>query len=176
MNNINSIAVESVIKKLQILEITVMIAASIFIQFIIHIIPAGGQAPLGAILLPMFYVPLIALIFYNFQAALIVTTVGPIINYFLTGSPKLEIVPLLTFELLVFVLILALLLKSDRINKVSALIAIISAKLASWSVFSLFNLSGFSASFFINSLIIAIPGIIVLVLMNILLLYIKDRL
>lgn len=176
MNNLYAIAAAPVIKKLQIIEITALIAATVFVQFIVHLIPFGNQVPLGAILLPMFYIPLIALIFYKFYAALIVTAVGPVLNYFLTGSPKPEILPLVTFELLVFVLILTPLLKYNRINKLSALLSIIAAKLASWSALSLFISSEFSTNIFINSLITAIPGIIVLELLNILFIYIKDRL
>ncbi len=175
MNNLSSIAAEPLIKKLQVLEITALLAATVFIQFVVHLIPSGNQVPLGAILLPMFYIPLITLIFYKLHVALVVTAAAPIFNYFLTGSPKPEILPLVTFELLVFVLILTLLLKYNRINKVAAILSIISAKLFSWSVLSLLNSSGFSTNILLTSIITALPGIIVLALMNIVLIYIKDR-
>lgn len=175
MNNISSIAAEPLIKKLQVLEITALLAATVLIQFVVHLIPSGNQVPPGAILLPMFYIPLIALIFYKFHTALVVTTAAPIFNYFLTGSPKPEILPLVTFELLVFVLILTLLLKFNRINKAAAILSIISAKLLSWFVLALLNSSGSSFNILLTSIITALPGIIVLALMNIVLIYIKDR-
>jgi hypothetical protein len=176
MNNLNTVAAEPVTKKLQIIEITALVAATVFVQFIVHLIPSENQVPVGAILLPMFYIPLIALIFYKFHTALFVAAIGPVLNYFLTGSPKPEILPLVTFELLVFVLVLTPLLKINRICKVGALISIIAAKLASWTALSVFISSGFSTNIFINSVITAIPGIIVLVSLNILLISIKDRL
>lgn len=175
MANINSLVVEPAFKKLQVKETYIMLTATIFIQFVVHLIPPINGVPLGAILLPMFYIPLIALIFYKFHVGLLAAVLGPIINYSLTGSPNLEIVSLITLELIVFVLVLSFLL-NNKINKVSALIAILSAKLASWFVFTTLPLSSeFSTSFFVQSFINAIPGIFVLALMNLLLLYIKDK-
>lgn len=175
MNNLHSLTVESAARKLQIAEITTLIAASVCIQFIVHIIHSGNGIPLGAVLLPMFYVPLIALIFYNFKTALITAAAGPLFNYILTRSPEIEIVPQVTFELIIFVLTFTLLLRFNRLNYLSVVISIISAKLLSWSVFSLLNSSGISSAGLINSLVIAYPGILVLLLLNILLLYIKNR-
>jgi hypothetical protein len=175
MNNLHSLTVESIARKLQIAEITTLIAASICIQFIVHISHSGNNIPLGAVLLPMFYVPLIAIIFYDFKTGLITAAAGPLINYLLTRSPQIEIVPQVTFELIIFVLTFTLLLRYNRLNYFSAVISIISAKLLSWLVFSLFSPSGLSSADFINPLTIAYPGILILLLLNILLLYIKNR-
>jgi hypothetical protein len=176
MVNTNTITVEPVIKKLQVKETAVMLTATILIQFMIHLIPPVNNIPLGAVLLPMFYIPLIALIFYKFHVGLLAAILGPILNYSLTGSPGLEIVSLLTLELIAFVSVLAFLLRYNKINKVSALIAIIFAKLLSWLVFTTFSPgSESSTNILIQSFINAIPGIFVLALLNILLLYIKDR-
>ena len=175
MTHLNSVAIEPTLKKLQVKEIYIMLTATILIQFAVHLIPPINGVPLGAILLPMFYIPLIALIFYKFHVGLLAAVLGPIINYLLTGSPKIEIVFLLTVELIVFVLILLFLL-NNKINKISALIAILSAKLTSWFVFTTLPLSSeFSTGFFVQSFTNAIPGIFVLALMNFLLLYIKDK-
>lgn len=174
MNN-PTFTLESAIRKLQITEITTLIAASVCVQFIVHIIPTGNSVPLGAILLPMFYVPLIALVFYSFKTALVTAAAGPVFNYILTRSPELEVLPQVTFELIIFVLTFTLLLRYSRLNYLSAVISIISAKLLSWFVFSLINLTGLSFANFINSLSAAYPGIIVLLFMNILLIYIKNR-
>ena len=55
----------TVIKDLQVVETVILLAGSILFQFLIHLIPSSG-APLGAVLLAMFFAPLIAVIFFNF--------------------------------------------------------------------------------------------------------------
>lgn len=175
MVNLNSIAIEPAISKLQIKATVVMLTATVLIQFIMHLIPPVNNVPLGAVLLPMFYVPLIALIFYKFHVGLLIAILGPILNYSLTGNPKLEIVSLLTLELITFVLVLSFLLRYKKINKLNALISILFAKLISWVVFSTFLPGELSTNFFFQAFINAIPGIITLSLMSLLLLYIKDK-
>ncbi len=175
MNNTTVIAADSAAKRLQVKEIAVLIAASVFLQFIIHLVPPVHGNPLGAVLLPMFYVPLIAVTFYKFHTALVVTAFGPILNYFLTGSPALGIVPLLTFQVLMFVLALTILSKYGKFRSVNALISILTALVFSQLVFSLFNSSGFSGSLLLISLENAVPGIIIITVMHILLLRLRDK-
>lgn len=176
MNNIHTAAIDTSVKRLQLKEITILLTASIFIPLVIHLIPSGNGIPLGAVLLPMFYVPLIAVIFHKFGTALIVTALGPILNYLITGSPKLEKVPFVTLEVLLFVLMLVVLLKYKKLNKVSSLISILFAFLISSLVFGLFSTSGFAASHYISILETSIPGIIILTVMNILLLRLREKL
>ncbi len=175
MINSNTVAIDSLIKRLQVKEITILIAASVFLQFIIHLIPAANGVPLGAILLPMFYAPLIAVMFYKFRTALAVTAFVPILNYLITGNPRLETVPLLTFEVLLFVLMLTAFLKYNKLNKVGALISILSAIVVMPLIFGIFGNSGFSASHILISLKNAFPGMIIIVLLNFLLLRLKER-
>lgn len=175
MDNSTIITVDSAAKRLQVKEIAILIAASVFLQFIIHLIPPAGGVPLGAVLLPMFYIPLIAVIFYKFHTALVVTAFGPILNYIMTGSPELGIVPLLTFEVLLFVLALTVLSKYGRFSSLGALISILAALMISPLVLGLFNSSGFSASFLLTSLKNAVPGIIIITVMNIFLLRLREK-
>ncbi len=176
MDNSNTLVVDSIIQRLQIKEITILIAASILLQFVIHFIPQVNGIPLGAILLPMFYVPLIAVTFYKFQTALVVTAFGPILNYLITGNPRLETVPLLTFEVLLFVLMLTVFLRYNKLIRAGTLISILTALTVSPLVFGIFNSSGFSALHLLTSLQNAVPGMIIIVLVNILLLRLKKRL
>ena len=175
MDNSTILTVESAAKRLQVKEIAILIAASVFLQFIIHLIPPGGGVPLGAVLLPMFYIPLIAVIFYKFHTALVVTAFGPILNYIMTGSPELGIVPLLTFEVLLFVLALTVLSKYGRFSSVGALISLLAALVISPLVLGILNSSGFSASFLLISLENAVPGIIIITVMNIFLLRLRNK-
>ena len=171
----NIIAVDPVLQKVQIKEITLLLAASLLIPFLIHLIPPANGIRLGAVLLPMFYVPLIAVTFYKFHTALVVTAFAPILNYFLTGSPKLTSVPLLTFEVLVFVLIMILFLRYKKLNKSSTLISILTALVVPPVVLGLFSSSGYSVEHLLISLRNAVPGIILLTLLNIVLLRLRNK-
>ncbi len=176
MNYSNTFAFDSAIKRLQVKELTILIAASVLLQFIIHLLPPVNGLPPGAMLLPIFYVPLIAVMFYKFHTAMVVAAFGPILNYFLTGNPKPGTIPLLTFEVFLFILILTALLKYKKLNKAGSFIAVLSALTVSPLVFSLFSGSGFPGMHLLISLKNAVPGIVVLVLLNILLLRLKEKL
>ena len=173
--NINSAALTLFVKDLELKGVTILITASLIIPFIIHLIPPANGIRLGAVLLPMFYVPLIAVIFYKFRTALIVTAFGPVINYLLTGSPQYQSVPLLTFEVLLFVLMLTVLLKNNKLIKVSALISILPALIVPPLVFALFSGSGSPVDHILISLKNAIPGIIILSVLNIFLLRARNK-
>ncbi len=175
INNINSAALEPIVKDLELKGAAILIAATLFIPFIVHLIPPANGIRLGAVLLPMFYVPLIAVIFYKFRTAFIVTAFGPILNYFLTGSPKYEAVPLLTSEVLLFVILFTILLKYNKLNNLSALISILPALIVPPLLFGLFSSSGHSIEHLLISLRNAVPGILILTLLNIFLLRLRNN-
>ncbi len=151
-----------IVKNLQIVETIILLAASILFQFLIHLIPSSGT-PLGAVLLAMFFAPLIAVIFFKAHTAFIVGILSPVLNYFITGSPRAEILPLMTIELVLFVSLLYLFFNISRVKKISALFAVIISVALSFPIASLF--SGYSGNL-ISSLTTAIPGILLLTLLN----------
>jgi hypothetical protein len=164
------------IKKLQVKETVLVLFTTIALQFLIHLIPPYNNTPLGAILLPMFFAPLVAIFFFRFHVALLAGILGPTFNYFLTGSPASEIVSLLTIELLVFVIAVSFILRFRKINMAAAPISLILAKLSSWLVALIFPVLGsFSSTFFIQSFVNAIPGILILFLLNVFLLRLRDK-
>ena len=177
MSNYNTIALNSdSIKKLQIKETILVLFATIGIQFLIHLIPPYNNTPLGAILLPMFFAPLVAVVFFRLHVALLAGILGPVFNYLITGSPAPEIVSLLTIELMVFVFVSSFILQFKKINIAAAPISIILAKLSSWLIALAFPVIGsFTTGFFIQSLVNAIPGIFILFILNIFLLRLKDK-
>jgi hypothetical protein len=175
IKNVNSAALAPIVKDLELKGAAILIAASLFVPFVVHLIPPANGVRLGAVLLPMFYVPLIAVIFYKFRTALVVTAFGPILNYLLTGSPVYESVPLLTFEVLLFVILLTILLKYDKLNNLSALLSILPALIVPPLVFGLFRSSGFSPDHLLISLKNAVPGIIILTVLNIFLLRLRNK-
>jgi len=163
MSNINTSVVNStVIRNLQVVETILLLAASILFQFLIHLIPNSGT-PVGAFLLAMFFAPLIAVIFFKPHTAFIVAIFSPILNYLISGSPLAEILPLITIKLVLFVSCLYLFFNVKSIKKISALFAIIISLSISPFIVTLF--SKYSANV-LNTLTIAIPGILLLTLAN----------
>jgi len=107
---------------------------------VIHLIPSTGSVPIGAKLLPIFYVPLLALIFFGLPMALIVSLAGPLINYLLTGSPHGELVTLFTFELFIFTVVTGILLRSHITRWISAPLGFVTAKAMSMGLLVVFPL------------------------------------
>ena len=164
------------IKKLQVKETIVVLFATIAIQFLIHFIPPYNNIPIGAILLPMFFAPFVAVIFFRLHVALLAGILGPMFNYLLTGNPTPEIVTLLTLELIIFVFASSFILQFKKINRAAAPISILLAKSASWLIVIAIPIFGvFPAGFFIQLFVNAIPGIFILLILNIFLLRLKDR-
>ena len=172
MSGVNTSTLDnSFLRNLQIVETITLLAASIFFQFLIHLIPTTGT-PLGAVLLAMFFAPLVAVIFFKVHTALIVGILSPVLNYFITGLPGAEILLLMTIELVLFVSLLYLFFNISRMKKISALFAVIISMLLSSPITSLLN--GYNGNAF-SSLTTAIPGILLLTLLNYLLVRYKEK-
>jgi hypothetical protein len=166
-----SVVSNSVIRNLQVVETIVLLAASVLFQFLVHLIPSSGT-PLGAVLLAMFFAPLVAVIFFKAHTALIVGILSPVLNYFITGSPKAEILPLMTIELVLFVSCLYLFFSISMLKKIGAVFAIIISITLSTFIVSLFgNYNGNV----LDSLTTAVPGILLLSLLNYLLLLNREK-
>jgi hypothetical protein len=175
MFNSNSSAIpQKGIKDLQIIETMLLLFGSVILQFVIHLMPSPSLEPLGKVLLPMFFAPLIAVIFFRLHVGLIAGIFAPVVNYLITGLPKPELLILVTVELAIFTLICYLLIQYRSIKNINALIAIIAAKLFSASIIYLILGSNHLNTFF-QSLLIAVPGILILFVLNILLLRYKER-
>src|SRR5690554_2177528 len=108
----------------------ILLVLACLLPFFVHMIPPYRGIPIGAFLLPMFYVPFIALVFYRLYVGLIIAVLAPIINFLLVGSPDWQIITILTIELGVFTLIAYLLLQGSW-NIVSAPLAYLLTKTVS---------------------------------------------
>lgn len=84
------------------------ILAAIAAPWLIHLIP-GTSAPLGPILLPIFYAPMLAALMLRLPLAVAVSVVAPIVSQFLTGMPPQAILPSLMLQIACFVVALRLL-------------------------------------------------------------------
>ncbi len=135
--------------------------------FLIHLFPASGAIPLGARLLPIFYAPLLAAWLFHPIVGLASSLLMPFINYAFTGMPTLNAAILLSVELSVFSLIL--LVTKKRLPHLSLLapLAVIAGKTVSALLLLIVPLVPLSPwAYFTSSLINAIPGILVLLALN----------
>lgn len=173
-NSTSSAIPQKGIKDLQIVETLLLLFGSVILQFVIHLIPSPSIEPLGKILLPMFFAPLIAVIFFRLHVGLIVGIFAPIVNYLITGAPKPELLLAVTIELVIFTLICYWLLQSNAMKNISALLAIITAKIFSASIIFLILNTNYLGDFF-QSLLTAVPGILILSILNIILLRYKEQ-
>jgi len=164
------------LKRLQVKETVLLLGGSVLLQFVVHLVPSYNNTPMGAILLAMFYAPLIAAIFFKPHVGIVTAALTPLVNYLLTGFPKPEQGAALTVELLVFVVAASFLLQKKNLKYLSALLALLGAKAASWIVFAVFPIfTALTSQFFVQSLINAIPGIFVILFLNIFLLRGKEK-
>jgi membrane-associated HD superfamily phosphohydrolase len=141
---------------------------AIVFPIIVHLAPPYNGIPMGAYLLPMFYIPFIALVLYRLPVALIVGLLAPLLNFLLTGNPQWGFTGVLTVEL-VFFTGLAHLLLQGNLKWVAAPLGYIGAKVFSTALLFVIPLvQAMPLDFFRTSLTNAVAGILVLFLINIL--------
>lgn len=148
-----------------------VLVAAIFFPFFIHMLPPYNGVPMGAYLLPMFYIPFIALFAFGWRLALPIAVLAPFLNSMITGNPNWEFLVVLTLELTLFTCIAYLLLQNETTELFAAPLSYIGAKIIS-SILILFIplVNAVPFDFFMTSVFRAIPGIGVLLLINFLML------
>jgi hypothetical protein len=162
MSKTTSLALEnSISDKLQIKESVLVLAFSVLIPVLVHLIPVSGN-PAGAVLLPIFIAPFIAVVFFRLNVGITAALLSPVLNYLLTGSPVSGAVGIITLELSLFVLAAWLLTKFDYIKLFAAPVSIIFAMFITQLITS-------SISHFTVVLTAGLPGIIIISIINILL-------
>ena len=160
----NTIALKKTLVRWQVKETALILSASVMLPFLIHLIPPIGGIPFGARLLAMFYAPFIAVMLFKPHVAIITGLFSPILNSLLTGYPAPEIVGVLSVELVVFCLVAYLIRRRAKNFRGTAALAYLIALLVVTCA------AGASDAFFLRTVFNALPGIAMLVLMNILLL------
>jgi hypothetical protein len=129
------------------------------LPLLVHSLPHSGPVPLGAQLLPLFYVAVVLVLRGESLSALLVAASAPWLNAQLTGMPVPPMLPLLTAELLIFTGLLALI--QVAVPEVARFTAPI-AYLASAMLAGLALGSGDIASIFVRALTNAWPGMLIL--------------
>ena len=159
----NTITLKKTLVQLQVKETVIVLAMSVILPFIIHLIPSVAGVPTGARLLPMFYAPFIAVVLFRLHVAIIAGLLSPILNSLLFGLPLPEKVSVLMLELVVFSVISYLIHRKWRDFWGTAPLAYLA------SVLIVTCLLG-SIDFFLSTIVNALPGIAVLTVINIFLL------
>lgn len=109
----------------------VVLLSTCLLPFLIHMIPPHQGVPMGAILLPMFYIPFIAVVFFRLHVGLIAGALAPLLNFAITGNPQWQIVTILSFELIIFVILASLMLNSYPLKWVAAPLGYLVTKVIS---------------------------------------------
>ncbi len=147
-----------------------------FFPFLVHFFPAISAVPLGSQLLPIFYAPLLAAWLFNPFVGLACSLLMPFINHALTGLPEMNVAVMLSIELSVFSLALMVFRKSGARLPVFAPLALIVAKVFSSLVLFILPIMPVTPwAYFTSSLITAIPGLIILFVINFALLGLPDE-
>lgn len=162
---------------LQIPALGLTLFAMWLLPILVHLLPLGsGPVPEGARFLPIFYAPVVAIWFFHPAVALVAGLLMPFINYGLTGMPPLNIAILVSVELVAFSLLLMFSKRCWPRFWMAAPLAGILCKV--FSVLLLFVVPLVPApplSFFVDSVSVAWPGLLVLLVINLILLRFSPR-
>ncbi len=166
MNNKAILSKGGTLNKLKVQAILILLVSACVLPFLVHLLPSYNGIPMGAFLLPMFYIPFIAIVFYRLHAGLIIAALAPLINFLVSGRPDWQFVTILTFELIVFSLFVFLLLQTNW-QIIAAPLAYLLTKIVSSLLLFIIPIMPVSPfDFFTNSITNAAPGIIVLLSIN----------
>jgi len=103
MINAQRITIGQRLRSLQLDQVALVVAVTCGLPLFVHAIPVTGGLLAGAVWLPIFYAPLMAVFFCLPHVALTSALLAPTINRLLTGQPDLLTIKMLTTELVIFV-------------------------------------------------------------------------
>ena len=153
--------------KYQITQTVAILAATMILPILIHLLPNINGNISGAVLLPIFFAPMFATFIYKKHVAIFAGIFAPMLNFLMMGRPAPEMVITLGFEVVLFVLMLGLLKNFNAIRYIAAPLAyLISSLIVVLSLSVIGNLVN-PLSFWMNSTFVAIPGILLIGILNI---------
>lgn len=155
---------------IQVKETVFVIAATMILPVLVHLLPNINGNLSGAVLLPVFIAPMIAAYIFKKHVAIFAGIFAPLLNYLIISRPAPDMVILLGFELVLFVLILTSIKKISVVKYIAAPLSFIFASIITIVGFSLAGNIADPVSFWLNNTIVAIPGIILLAIGNLLIL------
>lgn len=164
-----------IVKRAQLLATLAMTALGFLLPFAIHFFPTFQGTPVGAMFIPMFYMPFIASLFFRFHVGFIAAALAPVLNYAITGHPSVNLVTILTIEMSAFVFVAFILNQQNFLKYISAPLSYLIVKVFSLALLMLIPslIAVTPLKFFINSVSTAVPGILILTLLNLILVKVK---
>ena len=164
MKNVHVLQLSS---KYQITQTVVILAATMILPILIHLLPNINGNISGAVLLPIFFAPMFATFIYKKHVAIFAGIFAPLLNFLIMGRPAPEMIITLGFEVVLFVLILGLLKNFNAIRYFAAPLAYLFSSLIVAVGLSLIGNLVNPLSFWMNSTFIAVPGILLIGILNI---------
>lgn len=142
------------------------VAASVAIPFLVHLLPGG--ASIGASLLPIFWAPLLAAVFFGPVPAVAAALLAPALNHLITGMPPAFVVTSLTVELAIFVALLMVGVNSagSKRSPLLAPLAYLIARVGAGALLVAVGASSAPLSAVFTGLTAAIPGLLSLFIIN----------
>lgn len=156
-------------KRVRVASATLLtVIAALLLPLLVHLLPASGTPPLGARLLPIFYAPLLAAVFFGPVASLAASVLAPFANLALTGRPPLPLATQLSAELLIFTgVVLGLGRRWPRFALAAPLAYVVARTVTFFALTPTSVTTGGSWAALFASLGAALPGIVVLTLLNV---------
>jgi len=164
-------------KRVRVASATLLtVLGTLLLPLLVHLLPASGGAPLGARLLPIFYAPLLAAVFFGPVASLAASALAPFANLALTGRPPLPVATQLSAELLIFTaVVLGLGRRWPRFALAAPLAYVVARFVTFFTLTPTSVTSGGSWAALFTSLGAALPGIVVLALLNVAAVRLRQR-
>jgi hypothetical protein len=163
MKNVNTLQITA---KYQVTQTLVILAATMLLPVLVHLLPSIGSNLSGAVLLPIFFAPMIAAFFYKKHVAIFAGIFAPLLNFLIMGRPAPEMVITLASEIVLFVLVLGWLKDIKGLRFAAAPVAyLIASLIVALGISMVGNLIN-PVSFWMNSTMIAIPGILLMGMIN----------
>jgi hypothetical protein len=156
-------------RKISVRESVALLALAASIPPLVHLLPSWDAAPLGAHLLPMFWMTFVAAYLFGARTGAVAGVVAPLANLLLTGLPAWRYLSVLSCELIVFAVATAWAVKRFPRFWLIAPLGYLVAKLFSTGMqvaTGVFGDIGSPLAFIQQSLINAVAGLLMLAVIN----------
>lgn len=172
----NSHLTTHTLKRPLLISVTAITVALTFaLPLLFHLLPSSG-VPLGARFLPIFYAPLLAALLFPPVVAFSASLIAPFLNHALTGNPPLPLAALLSAELLVFTgVVLWLRRRWPLLPLIAPLAYLVARAVVFFALQPAAVLSGGAWGALLASLGVALPGLAVLLVLNLIVSWRKRR-
>jgi hypothetical protein len=153
-----------------------VLATMVLFPYLVHLFPPQAGVPMGARLLPLFWAPFLVIVLFDLKTALIAALFAPILNSFVVGQPTGSMITLLTIEAVVFCVVVSAAYRFWPNFILTAPLAYVAAVIVAAVVLVIRPLLPFPPlSFLTTALVNAIPGLLLLWLLNMTLVrYVKE--